>query len=192
MGNIVGTSALKPDPNEKYRFSDWRNWPEDERWELIEGLAFDMSPAPTVPHQDYIMKLSNRLYTFLEESPCRLFIAPLDLFLEEEEEGDRGDTVVQPDIMVVCDPEKIRKNGIHGTPNFIVEVLSDSTANKDFSIKRDLYERSGVREYWLIQPDTATVYQYLLEGDHFAPLIEHRRGDTVESRVLKGFIWDCE
>lgn len=191
MGKVVGTSALKPNPDEKYRFTDWLNWPENERWELIAGRAYNMSPSPNVPHQDYVMKLANQLYSFLEGESCRLFVAPLDVFLEAEEAGDEGDTVVQPDLMVVCAGEKIKKNGIHGSPDFLVEVLSDSTANKDFSSKRDLYERSGVREYWLIQPDTGTVFQYLLKGDSFAPLIEHRRGAVVESPVISGFKWTC-
>jgi Uma2 family endonuclease len=99
--------------------------------------------------------------------------------------------VVQPDVLAVCDPDKIHENGIHGAPDFVVEVLSDATANKDFGVKRELYEKSGVREYWIIQPETATVFQYVLDGNTFAPVREFRRGASVPSSVFSGFSWVC-
>lgn len=189
MERNEGTSALKSDT--RYSLADWRSWPEGERWELINGFAFGMSPAPRVRHQRYGFDLGRRLGNFLENKPCQLFMAPLDVFLEEI-----SATVVEPDVLVVCDEAKIGEDGIHGAPDFIAEVLSDSTANKDFGVKKELYERTGVREYWIIQTDTGTVYQYVQDADSlvegtpvFSPVREHRKGRAVESVIFPGFRW---
>ncbi len=189
MERTKGTDALRKD--RRYTLEEWRTWPEDERWELIDGYAYDMSPSPTVEHQDRAFDLGRKLGNFLEDSPCRVFTAPLDVYLNENELSDRGATVVQPDVMVVCDPGKIHKDGIYGAPDFVAEVLSDSTANRDFSVKKELYEACAVREYWLIQPETCTVFQYILEGKLYAPIREYRKGVPVVSSVLEGFTWVC-
>ena len=193
MNQADGSSAL--DLGKRYTLADWRSWPDDERWELIDGAAYNMSPAPKVKHQDRAFDLGRDLANYLEQKPCKVFMAPLDVFLPEVDK-DRGDatgrdTVVQPDVLAVCDPDKIHEDGIHGAPDFVAEVLSDATANKDFGVKRELYEKSGVREYWIIQPETATVYQYVLEGAIFAPVREFRRGVPVASAVFSGFSWVC-
>lgn len=188
MGKLNGTGALKPD--KRYTLEEWRSWPEDERWELIDGIVYNMSPSPNVGHQEKGFDLGRRLGNFLEDKPCRVFLAPLDVFLDDESE-ESAKTVVQPDVLVVCDQAKIHEDGIRGAPDFVAEVLSDSTANKDFSIKKEIYERHGVREYWLIQPDTGTVFQYIREGRIFTPLQEHRRGEPVKSAVIEGFTWVC-
>ncbi|PKL08448.1 MAG: Uma2 family endonuclease [Spirochaetae bacterium HGW-Spirochaetae-7] len=188
MARVEGTSALKHDG--KYTLADWRSWPIDERWELIDGIAYCMSPAPRVPHQEKAYDLGRKLGNFLEGMPCRPFMAPLDVFLEEDAQGDGG-IVVEPDVMVVCEQGKIADDGIHGAPDFVAEVLSDSTANKDFGVKKELYERSGVREYWIIHPDTGDIFQYVRDGALFAPVQEHRRGVPVHSSVFTGFSWAC-
>ena len=177
-------------PDKIYTLEDWRSWPEGERWELIDGRAYAMSPAPKVRHQERAFELGRKLADFLEGKPCKVFMAPLDVFLDEED-ADRAATIVQPDVLAVCDPAKIGEEGIHGAPDFVAEVLSDGTANKDFGIKKELYERNGVREYWIIQPDTGTVFQYVLEGELFMPLKEHRRGVPVLSVLFPGFSWTC-
>ena len=188
MTRTEGTSALRLEGT--YTLADWRSWPAGERWELIDGIAYDMSPAPKVSHQEKSYDLGRKLGNFLEGKPCRPFMAPLDVFLEES--GDEsGGVVVEPDVMAVCDPEKIADDGIHGAPDFVAEVLSDSTANKDFGAKKELYERTGVLEYWIIHPDTCTVFQYVRAGSLFAPLREHRRGVPVHSSIFPGFSWEC-
>ncbi|OHD79364.1 MAG: hypothetical protein A3J97_02400 [Spirochaetes bacterium RIFOXYC1_FULL_54_7] len=204
MNRTEGSSAL--DLDKRYTLADWRSWPDDERWELINGVAYNMSPAPRVKHQDRAFELGRKLANWLEGKPCKVFMAPLDVFLPKMETStkkmdieskddvsgsDNNETVVQPDVLAVCDPDKIRDNGIHGAPDFVVEVLSDATANKDFGVKLELYEKSGVREYWIIQPETATVFQYVLDGDTFAPVREFRRGVPVPSAVFAGFTWMC-
>jgi Uma2 family endonuclease len=197
MNGTEGSSAL--DLEKRYTLADWRSWPDDERWELINGVAYNMSPAPRVKHQERAFELGRKLANYLENKLCKVYMAPLDVFLPEPglktmddaSKSDSSDTVVQPDVLAVCNPDKIHDNGIHGAPDFVVEVLSDSTANKDFSIKLELYEKNGVREYWIIQPETTTVFQYVLEGDTFAPVREFRRGIAVPSAVFAGFSWVC-
>jgi len=188
MTKTEGTSALKPDG--RYTLSDWRSCPSDERWELIDGIAYGMSPAPRVPHQEKAGDLFGELRTFLRGKPCKPYMAPLDVFLEEAERDDGG-IVVEPDVMVVCDLGKVSNDGIHGAPDFVAEVLSDSTAYKDFGVKKELYERAGVREYWIINPETGAVFQYVRDGTLFAPVREHRRGVAVQCSIFGGFSWIC-
>ncbi|OHD23001.1 MAG: hypothetical protein A2Y38_22005 [Spirochaetes bacterium GWB1_59_5] len=190
MGTAVvkteGSAALKE--GEKFTLDQWRTWPEGERWELIGGVAYNMSPAPKVRHQSLAGFLYHDICTFLEEKSCLPFIAPTDVFLPEGV-ADSADTVVQPDILVVCDDGKILEDGIHGAPDFIAEVLSPSTAYKDMSAKKSLYERSGVREYWLVNPDTGSVFRYVLNDGRYGPATEILHGDRVESSALPGFVW---
>ncbi|MFH2115098.1 MAG: Uma2 family endonuclease, partial [Spirochaetota bacterium] len=102
MNETDGTSALKT--GEKFTLDQWRRWPEGERWELINGVAYTMSPAPRVPHQRLSRSLSSALDAFLEGKDCEPFYAPVDVFLPKVDPGS-SDTVVQPDVFVVCDPD---------------------------------------------------------------------------------------
>ncbi|WP_304226343.1 Uma2 family endonuclease [Gracilinema caldarium] len=173
----------------RFTIADWKSWPPNERWELISGIAYNMSPAPRVPHQEKAFDLACKLGNYLEGKPCKVYMAPLDVFLEED--AETGDTVVEPDVFALCDTSKIQEYGIHGAPDFVAEVLSESTAHKDFGIKRDLYKRAGVREYWIIHSDTGFVYQYILKDGRFGPLQEYRKGETVKSAVFPDFSWIC-
>jgi len=186
MNETDGTSALKA--GEKFTLEQWRTWPEGERWELIGGVAYAMSPAPRVPHQSLVVRLIHDIYEFLDGKSCQPFVAPVDVFLPKGD-PDSSDTVVQPDVFVVCDPDKIEDDGIHGAPDFVVEVLSDSTAYKDMTAKKALYEHSGVREYWLVNPGSGSVFRYVLKDGHFGPATEILKGDAVESVTLPGFTW---
>ncbi|MFA6504969.1 MAG: Uma2 family endonuclease [Treponemataceae bacterium] len=186
MEKTAGTSALKR--GEKFTLEQWRSWPENERWELIGGTAFSMSPAPRVPHQDFAGSFYRKIGSFLDDKPCRPFMAPVDVFLPDGV-ADSADTVVQPDVMVVCDPIKIEDNGIHGAPDFIVEVLSESTAYRDWNDKKALYERAGVKEYWIVSPDTGSVFRYVLSEGRYGPVTEILRGEAAESISFQGFSW---
>jgi Uma2 family endonuclease len=179
-------SALKQ--GERFTLDQWRSWPENERWELIDGIAYAMSPAPRIPHQNHAGDLFRKLGNFLEGKPCKPFIAPADVFLPDNAE-DGTDTVVQPDVLVVCDEGKVQDDGIHGAPDFVAEVLSESTAYKDWNIKKALYERTGVREYWLVSPETGSVFRYVLEDGRYGPVTEILRGGAVESIAFPGFSW---
>jgi len=137
----------------KYTYADYLTWPEDERWELIDGEAFDMTPAPGRHHQRLCLRIAYLLETFFEGKTCEVNIAPFDVRIPHRKEADdKIDCVVQPDITVVCTPEKLDDRGCRGAPDLVVEILSPSTASYDAIRKRRFYERVGVKEYWLVDP----------------------------------------
>jgi Uma2 family endonuclease len=184
-----GTAAVSPD--ERYTYKEYKSWPEGERWELIEGLAYAMSPAPTRSHQKFVVDLVVKLGVFLQGKPCELLVSPIDVFLPSspDEAEDEVDTIVQPDVIVVCDRDKLIEKGVRGGPEFVVEILSPSTAMKDLSKKKTLYAKHGVREYWIINPEDLSVLAYRLEGGSFGRVREYRAGEEVDSTVLQGFAW---
>ena len=148
-----------------FTYRDLRSWPDDERWEIINGVAWNMTASPPTGHQGISMELSVRLHTALQNHPCRVFASALDVFLPGDlgVEEDDVTTVVEPDIMVVCDRSQLRERGCWGPPALVVEILSPYTSAKDISVKRDLYERSGVPEYWIIDPGNECVLVYCLD-----------------------------
>ncbi len=171
-----------------YTYGNYRLWPDDERWELIDGVPYGMSPAPTRRHQDILVELSRQLSNFLLDKPCRIYVAPFDLILPENDEVDDDvDTVVQPDLLVICNREILTSAGARGVPDLIVEILSPSTARKDTLEKFLLYERKGVREYWIVDPVAATVTIYLLgpDGRYGRPDI-HGAEETINVTMLAG------
>ena len=147
-----------PAKQERYTFADSLTWDEGERIEIISGEAYMMA-APSRIHQGIIMELSRQLANFLEGKRCKVYPAPFGVRLFEQE-GDRPekvDTVVEPDISVVCDRSKLDQYGCRGAPDMIVEVLSPSTQRHDQLVKLNLYQRAGVREYWIVDPENRTV-----------------------------------
>ena len=174
-------------------YGDYLTWPGDIRYELIDGIAYAMSPAPDLAHQDVVGEIYRQAANILAGKPCRAFIAPVDVRLPKQDEADeRVDTVVHPDVMVVCDSSKLDRRGIRGAPDWIVEVLSPSTSGHDQIKKRNIYERHGVREYWLIHPidRVLTVYS-LVNAEYGKPEIYELRGET-RVNVLPDIViqWD--
>lgn len=177
---------------EHYTYRDYRRWPEDERWELIDGTAYLMG-APTTTHQGAQREIFGTLYNFLKGKECQLFAAPCDVFFPRirEQDEDDVDTVVQPDLLVVCDPEKVRERGIWGAPDLVVEILSPSTSRKDLHEKYGLYERSGVREYWVVEPTGRWVQQYVRGAEgRFGVEVTFENQGTLECVVLPGLVLD--
>ena len=157
-----------------FTYADVLTWPEEERWELIDGVAYDMSPAPMRRHQDVLFSLARIIADALEGSPCYTAVAPFDVRLPRAgEDGTSATTVVQPDIAVICDRTKLDDHGCVGAPTLVVEILSPSTASKDVREKRVAYERAGVPEYWVIYPTERLLHVYLLDekGRYGAPVI---------------------
>jgi Uma2 family endonuclease len=148
-----------------FTYADYCRWPDDERWELIEGEAYAMA-APGLAHQTVVGELFVQISIFLRGKPCRPFVAPFDVRLPRGNEADDDvTTVVQPDISVICDPAKLDERGCRGAPDWVIEVLSPSTAAKDQIQKLDAYERAGVREVWLVHPTDHVVIVYTLNAD---------------------------
>ncbi|MBL1262784.1 Uma2 family endonuclease [Methylomicrobium sp. RS1] len=162
-------------------YGDYLTWPDNVRYELIDGVAYMMAPAPDVAHQDVAGEIYFQVRQALQGKSCRAFIAPIDVRLPKcAESDDQVDTVVQPDVLVVCDPGKIDRRGIRGAPDWIVEVLSPSTAGHDQIKKRRLYERHGVREYWLVHPVDRVLTVYRLQDNEFGkPEIYELKGETA-------------
>ncbi|HRO37692.1 Uma2 family endonuclease [Thauera sp.] len=177
-----------------YTYADYLQWPDDTRYELIDGEAFLMSPAPLVEHQEVAGELFRQLANQLDGQPCRPYIAPVDVRLPRKDEADAAiDTVVQPDVLVVCDPHKIDRRGVRGAPDWVLEVLSPSTAAHDQIAKRRTYERAGVREYWLVHPGDRTLTVYVLENGQYGRPEIYELKDETPIGVLPGvsIAWDA-
>jgi Uma2 family endonuclease len=168
---------------EKWTYADYLTWPDDERWEIIEGVAYSMSPSPTTTHQRVLSKLALPLLAHLDGKCCELFLAPFDVrFLEQQNASDNYiDTVVQPDILVVCDKSKLDERGCNGSPDFIIEITSQSTGKNDLTRKFDLYQRHGVKEYWIVHPEQQTVMVFKIGEDGLYGKPERYAGDDTVS-----------
>ncbi|MBM2834175.1 MAG: Uma2 family endonuclease [Candidatus Brocadiaceae bacterium] len=143
---------------QKYTWDDYRTWPDNERWEIIDGVAYNMTPAPSVKHQNVAGNFFSQLKQKLANKTCKPFIAPVDVILSEYD-------IVQPDVFVVCDKNKITEANIKGAPDLVVEILSPATALKDLREKKNLYEKFGVKEYTVIDPLEEYVERFCLGGD---------------------------
>jgi len=160
--------AAKYDVQNSHSYADYLTWSPEERWEIIDGVPYDMSPAPSRRHQEISMALSGEFYAYLKGKPCKIYAAPFDVRLPRDGEVEDRDikTVVQPDLMVVCKREKLDSRGCLRAPDLIVEILSPFTSSKDSVKKFNLYEREGVREYWVVRPDEQTVAVFKLGSDN--------------------------
>ncbi|MFH0803329.1 MAG: Uma2 family endonuclease [bacterium] len=148
---------------EKFTYGDYRSWPDEERWELIEGVPYDMTPAPSVSHQRILVELTKQFAVYLTGRPCEVFMAPFDVRLPVGDEKDEEiETVVQPDLVVVCDPTKLDEKGCRGTPDLVIEITSPATARRDQREKFLLYEKAGVKEYWIVNPTDKIVTVFIL------------------------------
>jgi len=170
---------------ELHTYGDLLSWPEDVRYELIDGVAYLMSPAPSRIHQEMVGELYRQIANALERTPCRAYVAPFDVRLPRRGEADGDvDTVVQPDVLVVCDPSKLDERGMRGPPDWVIEVLSPATAGHDQTVKLAAYERAGVREVWLVHPTDQVVTVYEHSGAAFGrPSIAELR-DEMAPKVL--------
>jgi Uma2 family endonuclease len=154
------------DAAKRYTYADYLTWFDDVRRELIDGFIHLMS-APVRIHQQFSANLNFLITTFIrkKKGKCRIYYAPFDVRLPKNNKtaDDEVHNVVQPDICVVCDLSKLDDRGCIGAPDLMVEVLSPSSFKKDWTKKRDLYEESGVREYWLVDPKEKTVHVFILQ-----------------------------
>lgn len=169
----------------RYRYGEYRQWPDGERYELIDGVAYLMAPAPTTDHQTLVVELAFQVRAALEGTHCRILVSPIDVLLPRAAEADDDvKTVLQPDLLVVCDPAKIVMRGVRGAPDWVTEVLSPSSASHDQTVKLAAYERAGVREYWLVHPTDRVLTVYRLGADGYGKLaIQELAGDTAVGAV---------
>ena len=167
--------------------------PEDERWELIDGVPYNMTPAPTPKHQEILGELFRILANWLKGNKCRVYMAPFDVRLAGAEVLDTViDKVVQPDIAVVCNPQKIDDRGCLGAPDMVIEILSPSTFKKDLGIKLALYESSGVKEYWVVHPLDETVMVFQLQKGQYGKPTVYSVPDEIPVGVFEDLIIPLE
>lgn len=172
----------------KYTFADCLKWEEDERVELIDGAAVMMDP-PSRKHQEISGALFAQLYNFLEGKKCRVYAAPfaVRLFEKDGDTPEEVDTMVEPDLSVVCDGSKLDERGCKGAPDLVIEILSPSTRRHDRLVKLGLYQRAGVREYWIVDPENKAVQVFLRDADGFLRLHEdYGQEELAKVHALEG------
>ena len=167
-----------------YSYADYLVWKIKERVELLKGKILEMS-APSPIHQEISGNLQGALFVFLKNSRCKLYTAPFDVRFPQKGESQVY-TVVQPDLCVVCDFEKIDSKGCVGAPDLVVEILSPGNSKKEMKSKFALYQEEGVREYWVVDPERELVFVYVAENKKFRPTIPIA-DDYVYSTIFLDF-----
>jgi Uma2 family endonuclease len=184
--------ALPKEKEERhFTYADYKEWEleEGERFELLNGEAYAMS-APNTTHQAILGELFSQFHVFLRGKNCKAFPAPFDvrLFYRADENDD---TVVQPDIVIICDKNKIGPEGCRGAPELIVEILSPSNSAIEMQMKFELYREAGVREYWVIDPENTTLTVYLFQNNDINTKV-YKYNDKVAVTVLPGLTISLE
>jgi Uncharacterized protein conserved in cyanobacteria len=173
--------------NIKYSYKDYLKWPENEIWEIIDGIPFNISPAPSRKHQKISGALFAVIYNYLRGKTCEVYSAPFDVRLNiNDETEDDIINVVQPDISVICDSKKLDDRGCNGSPDFIIEIISPATLKKDLKDKFYLYEKAGVKEYWIVYPEEKTIVSYKLsENLKYGRPEVYSEGDTIKVDIFE-------
>ncbi len=187
MATITQLSQL--DLNGTYSYADYLTWQFEEPLELIKGKIMLMSPAPNPTHQGISWQLSGLCFNYFKQKPCRAFAAPFGVRLYNRQKSVRANrdiySVVQPDLSVICDINKIDDKGCLGAPDWIIEILSKGNTKREMRIKYELYQESGVKEYWLVYPYEQAVYQFVLnDGLEKYQLFKMNCGDDIASPFL--------
>lgn len=176
------TDVSQLDPNKTYSYADYLTWRFDTMVELIKGKLFIQSPAPAERHQMIASNLFRDISNHFRKHSCRCYFAPFDVRLIKNKSTDNEiKTVVQPDICIICDLSKLDKRGCLGAPDLIVEIISPATAKKDMNEKFNLYEENGVKEYWIVSPDSNALDQYYLSGGKYERKDVFVNGQTFNS-----------
>lgn len=158
----------------RYNWRDYRSWPNDQRWEIIGGEAFAMSPSPGSRHQRILLELAHQIKTQLKGKRCEPFIAPMDVHLSDED-------IVQPDILVACDPQQVKPTHIEGAPALVVEIVSPSSQAHDRVRKMNLYARFGVKELWIVTPYPPMIEIFALDGATYRRQAAFMKEDQLRS-----------
>ena len=192
MATITDISQL--DLNKKYTYVDYQAWQLDEWVELIKGKVARMKSAPKWIHQATSFYLTRILGQQLTGKSCRAYAAPFDVRLatvnvvtNRNGGPEASETVVQPDISVICDPHKLDGQGCIGAPDWIIEILSPGSVARDTKEKLDLYEENGVKEYWIVSPGEKNISVFVLEGERYRLFADFYKPGLIPVRTLTGF-----
>lgn len=177
----------------RYTYGDYLNWSEGTRYELVDGTAYAMAPSPTRLHQAFVGELYRQAANALQHTACQPYITPTDVRLAQLGQSEEmTDTVLQPDVLVVCDPSKLDERGVRGAPDWVAEVLSPATAGHDQIVKFAAYERAGVPEVWLVHPTDRVVSVYRLQQGLYARATVRELTGTLAVTSVPGLTIDWE
>lgn len=151
-------------PEQKYSYADYLTWDEAERWEIIDGIPY-MQATPSRRHQEISGELYRQISNYLHDKTCMVYHAPFCVRLDIENDDKDIKNVVEPDITIICDESKLDERGCKGTPDMIIEIISPSTGKNDRFVKFNKYEKSGVKVYWIVEPDTNLVNVFTLQDN---------------------------
>ena len=187
MKQIDSLSQL--DMNGKYNYADYLTWKFEQAVELIKGHIMPMA-APSRKHQSISWRLSGMMYNIFMNQKCRVYTAPFDVRLFDKSKSVKANqdvySVVQPDICIICDVDKLDDKGCQGAPDLIIEILSAGNSKKEMKIKKQLYEENLIREYWIIDPEHETVHQFVLgDNELYNPPIIYVSEDVVYADIFK-------
>ncbi len=180
------TSLSQLDFDKKYTYADYVLWKFQERVELLKGKLFKMA-APSPIHQEISGNLNGLLWNYLRNNPCKLYAAPFDVRLplpNRRATADKIDTVVQPDLCVVCDRKKLDKQGCVGAPDLVVEILSPGNSKREMRDKLELYQEAGVIEYWVVDPEHRTVLVHVLENKKYKSILPYLTDEDVLTSTI--------
>ena len=190
MESVI-TNIKQLDLKGSYTYADYLLWQFKERVELIKGKIFKMSPAPGSFHQEISWGLAREIDKVFRKKTCKMYAAPFDVRLinfKESTDDNQIITVVQPDLCVICDTNKIDERGCLGAPDLIIEILSPGNSKKEMDIKFDLYEENGVSEYWMVNPAEKTIAIFMLQNGKYIglkPVIEDSKLQSLTFPELK-------
>ena len=176
---------LQLDLNKKYTYEDYLTWLDDKRRELYNGFIRMMTPSPAMKHQSVLSELHGTFWHYLKKTDCKVFPAPFDVRLPNKNKEIL--TVLQPDLTIVCNSEKLDIKGCIGAPDMVIEIISPSTAKKDVEEKYEIYETAKVKEYWIVHPHEHTVSVFLLNENNKYQLKKMYAGNSkVEVNIFNG------
>jgi Uma2 family endonuclease len=186
------TSLSQLDMNGTYSYADYLTWKFEQAVELIKGHITPMA-APSRRHQGISWQLTLTVGNAFLNKKCNAYAAPFDVRLFDKSKSKKANkdvySVIQPDICIICDEEKLDDSGCQGAPDLVIEILSPGNSKKEMRTKKQLYEENGIREYWVIDPERETVHQFVLgDSDTYAPPIIYVSEEIVYCSIFEELI----
>ena len=194
MSKVINDISLL-NPNKLYTYADYLTWQFKERVELFKGRFFEMSPAPSMTHQRVSRNISRVFSNHFYHHKCEMFVAPFDVrLLDHKKSTDNNQiiTVVQPDICVICDKEKLDESGCLGAPDLVIEIISPGNSKKEMKNKFELYQLNGVKEYWLVDYVAQTILIYRLENEQYIGLKPFTNDEDIKSPLFPDLQFNAE
>ncbi|MGA9213365.1 Uma2 family endonuclease [Kaistella sp.] len=181
-GEMEITNINQLDPHKIYTYTDYLLWKFKERIELFKGKIFKMSPVPAKIHQDVLRNINRKFDQFFFKGQCKVYFAPFDVRIPDKD--GKILTVVQPDLCVVCDLDKLDDKGCLGAPYLIVEILSSGNTKKEQDLKYSIYEEASVSEYWIVYPTDKNIQVFVLQSGIYIGLKPATEGEIITSRTF--------